>query len=297
MFESFRRSWELVKASYQVLKSDKELVVFPIVSFVGVVLVSLSFLIPLLGTGILDAVARDGRSETTAFGVIHVIILFLFYLVMYTVIIFCQSALIGAAMIRLKGGDPTLSDGFRIARQHLTSILGYAAISATVGMILQALSSSARSNNNLLGRLVAEIVISLIGMAWTIVTFLVVPILVMEHIGPIEAIKRSAALLKKTWGEQLIGNSGIGAVFGLATLAIVLVAILLTILFAQISGGLAVLVVIVAVVAVLGLSLLGSTLSGIYQAVLYLYATEGQVSAQFPSELVQGAFKPKAAEV
>lgn len=293
MFERFRRSWELVKASFQVLKSDKELIVFPIVSFVGVILVSLSFLIPLLGTGILDAVARDGSSQTTAFGVIHVIILFLFYLVMYTVIIFCQSALIGAAMIRLKGGDPTLSDGFRIAREHLMSILGYAAISATVGMILQGLSNSARSNNNLVGRLVAEFVISLIGMAWTIVTFLVVPVLVMENIGPIDAIKRSAALLKKTWGEQLIGGSGMGVVFGLATFGIILIGILLTMLFSQISGALAAVVVIVVVVAVLGLSLLGSTLSGIYQAVLYLYATEGQTAAQFPAELVQGAFKSK----
>ena len=30
-----------------------------------------------------------------------------------------------------------------------------------------------------------------------------------------EAIKRSANLLKKTWGEQIVGNFGVGIVFGL----------------------------------------------------------------------------------
>jgi Family of unknown function (DUF6159) len=294
MFERIRRSWELVKASYGVLRSDKELIVFPIISFFGVILVTIAFAIPLLGTGILDSATRVGSSNASPFGAVHVIILFLFYMVMYTVIIFSQTALIGAAMIRLGGGDPTLADGFRIASEHFSTILGYAVICATVGMILNALSSSARSNRNIAGRIIAELVISIIGIAWNLATFLAVPVLVIENVGPIEAVKRSAGLLKKTWGEQIVGSFGIGTVFGLLTFAVILVGIVLIALFASINASaLVLLTIMVMVVGVLALSLLSSALSGIYQAVVYRYATQGEVGGAFPRELVEGAFKPK----
>ena len=118
-------------------------------------------------------------------------------------------------MIRLRGGDPTVSDGIKIATKNFVSILGYALIAATVGMILRWLSERSKG----LGRFV----ISLIGMAWNVGTYLVVPVLAVEGVGPIEAIKRSVSYLKKTWGEQIIGNVGIGAVVGLATLIVILV--------------------------------------------------------------------------
>lgn len=295
MFERIRRSWELVKASYSVLRSDKELVVFPIISFFGVILVSIAFAIPLIGTGFLQSVSRNGSVTSSAFSIVHLIILFLFYVVMYTVIIFSQSALIGAATIRLKGGDPTLSDGFRIAREHFSTILGYAIICATVGVILNMLTSAARSSRNPIAAIVGQIVISIIGIAWNIATFLAVPVLVLENVGPVDAVKRSASLLKKTWGEQIVGGFGIGTIFGLATFAVFVIGFVLIAVFASIhSGALVALAVILMIAGMLILGLLSSTLSGIYQAVVYRYATEGATSEQFPAELVQGAFKVKA---
>ena len=136
------------------------------------------------------------------------VLAFLFYVVSYTVIFFCNTALVGAAMIRLEGGDPTLRDGFRIAFDRLPQIIGYALIAATVGMILRWISERAG--------IVGQIIIGIIGFAWNIATFLVVPVLAVEKVGPIEAIKRSAGLLRRTWGEQLVGNAGIGIVFGLS---------------------------------------------------------------------------------
>ena len=131
-------------------------------------------------------------------------LLFLFYLVQYTVIFFANSALVGAAMIRLRGGDPTLAmvSGLRFSR--FGAIFGYALIAATVGIILQALSKRGT---------LANIVRSLVGMAWNLATYLVVPVLVVENVGPIEAIKRSANLLRRTWGEQVVGGAGMGLVF------------------------------------------------------------------------------------
>jgi hypothetical protein len=130
------------------------------------------------------------------------VFLFLFYLVQYSIIFFFNCALVGAAMIRLDGGDPTVRDGLRIASSRIVQIIGYAAIAATVGLILRLIEERA----GFIGRWIA----GLIGLAFTVATFLTVPILVSRDVGPVEAVKESAALLKKTWGENIIGNGGMG---------------------------------------------------------------------------------------
>jgi hypothetical protein len=218
MFNRISNSWELVKASYNVLRSDKELVVFPIVSFIGVIIVTITFAFPLLASGIFQAMT-EGTSSRAGAEILALIVGFLFYLVMYTVIFFCNTALVGAALIRLQGGDPTLSDGFRIATQRISTIVGYALISATVGMILRTVAE----RTGLLG----QIVVSIIGFVWNVATFLTVPVLVVENVGPIEAVKRSANLLKKTWGEQFVGNFSIGTIFGLLIFAVIVAGVLL----------------------------------------------------------------------
>lgn len=276
-----QNSWRLVKASWAVLRSDKELVIFPVVSMIGAMLVTIAFIVPMFAAGLVDALMTGSDN-----GLVTLIVVFLFYLVMYFVVIFCNTALIGAATIRLNGGDPTLSDGFKIAFERTGVILGYALISATVGMVLRALSERA----GILG----QIVISIIGFVWNVATFLVVPVLVVENIGPVEAIKRSAALLRKTWGEQLIGNFSIGLVFGLLALLVILVSVPLYIVAASAdSVALILALVLVDVVALVGLSLVSSALNGIYQAAVYRYAANGEASMYFSDDLIQGAFRRK----
>ena len=275
----FARSWELVKLCWQVLQQDKELVVFPIVSTIGVLIVSASFVIPGFFTGFWQGVSDNGA------GVGLWVLIVLFYLVEYLVIIFFNAALVSAAIIRLEGGDPTLGDGLRGAWSHIGAILGYAAIAATVGLVLQILRER--------GGIAGVIVAALGGMAWNIITFLVIPVLVVEGIGPVAAIKRSGGLLKKTWGEQIIGNAGIGLVFGLLGFAVAVVGIGLGVLI--MSAGVVVLgiaVIAVAVIAIMVISLLGATLRGIYSAALYEYAVGGATGA-FDQEMLAGAFQPK----
>ena len=277
----FARSWALVKASMAILRADKELLVFPLVSAVAVLLVALSFVLPMFGLGVFDHMDRNGGTPPALYAWI-----FAFYLAQYFVMFFFNSALVGAAMIRLDGGDPTVADGLRIARGKWLSILGYAAIAATVGMILRAMEQRA----GFLGR----IVVGLVGVAWTLATFLTVPILVARDVGPVDAVKQSAALLKQTWGENVIGNGGLGLVLGLANVAVILIGIALAMALA--SQGLAVLAVVAGVVAaivVLGLALVQSALSGIYSAALYRYAVEGNAPAGFDGVLLQGAFQRK----
>ena len=187
----FARSWQLIKVCWSVLRQDKELLVFPVVSTIGVLLVTASFVIPGFFTGFWSGISDHGANAG-----LYVLIV-LFYLVEYFIIIFCNAALVGAAIVRLEGGDPTLGDGFRGAWSHIGAILGYAAIAATIGLLLQLLRERAGIGG--------VIVAALGGAAWNIITFLVVPVLVVEGIGPVDAIKRSASLLKKSWGEQIIG--------------------------------------------------------------------------------------------
>ena len=282
MFRRLSNSWELVKASAAVLRSDKELVVFPIVSAIGVLIVTATFAIPMFLAGLFDQMYAGDRGIQP----LGMLVAFLFYLVQYFVIFFANTALVGAAMIRLDGGDPTVGDGFQIAMRRAGPILGYALISATVGMLLRAIAERA----GFIGR----IVISLIGFAWNVATYLVVPVLAVEDVGPVEAIKRSTQLLKRTWGEQLVGNAGMGAVFGLLTLAVILVGVPLIVLAAMAQSLIAIgLAVLVLVLALLALGVISSTLSGIYSAAVYRYAAEGEIGGAFSPEMIQSAFRAK----
>ncbi len=283
MINRLSNSWELFKESLKVLAADKELLIFPIISTIGLVIVTLTFAAPLFLSRIFDGIITGGRFEAAGF-----VVLFLFYVVQYTVIFFANTALVGAALIRLRGGDPTVGDGIRIAMSRFFPILGYALVAATVGMILRAISS--RSNG--IGRLI----VSIIGFAWNVATYLVVPVLAVENVGPFEAIKRSAGLLKRTWGEQIAGNLGLGAVFVLAYLAEVIVFVPLFILAISLQSGafiVATIVLLVLAIAITGL--IQATLEGIYSAAVYQYATSGQVSGFFNESLVRAAFTPARA--
>jgi hypothetical protein len=277
MFTKLSNSWELVKASWHVLLADKELLVFPIVSFVASLVVIATFAVPTILAGIFD--------EFTGVPVVGYVIGFLFYVVMYFVTIFSNSALVGAAMIRLDGGDPTVRDGFRIAIKHLGNILGYAIISATVGIILRAISER--------GGILSQIVSSLVGFAWGVATFLVVPVLVVEGVGPIDGVKRSANLLKRTWGEQIAGNFGIGTVFGLLFVLLIIGGVG-AVAIAVASGSVAFMVtmILLVVAAIMLLAMVSGALSGIYTAAVYRYATTGE-TADFDPDIIKNTFKQK----
>lgn len=279
MLTRLSTSWDLLKASLRVLAADKELIIFPILSAVGMLLVTLTFALPVLLSSFVDRLFVGGQVEALGLAVA-----FLFYLVQYTVIFFANTALVGAALIRLRGGDPTLSDGFRIAASRIGPILGYALIAATVGMILRAFSRRSRG----LGR----VIVSLVGFAWNVATYLVVPVLAVEDIGPIDAIKRSTQLLKRTWGEQIAGHLGLGAVFVLVYLVGILLLVPVVFLAIQFqSVGLMVGVGVFFVLFVMITGLIQSTLEGIYVAAVYQYATTGQAGGFFDEQLVRGAFR------
>jgi Family of unknown function (DUF6159) len=284
MAGKFARSWALMKASATVLRSDKSLLLFPLLSGACTLLVAASFLIPV--ALMLIGGEHAGQDFQQRMSVGTYLLMFAFYLVQYFVIIFFQTALTGVALMHLRGEPTSVAAGFALARSRLPHIFGYALIAATVGLLLRMV----QERLGLIGRLV----VGFLGLAWTVATFLVVPILASEDVGPVDAVQRSVALLKRSWGENLIGNGGIGVVFGLLmVLAVLLSAVLIGGAVAMQS---AVAIVVAAVVVVLGFVLLGlvqSSLQGIYAAALYRYAEAGEASVGFDQALLQQAFAPK----
>jgi Family of unknown function (DUF6159) len=276
MFEKFSRSWTLVKASAAVLRADKELLLFPILSGLAAMLVVGTFIVPMFALRLFEG----------GVGVAGAIWGFLFYLCMYSITFFFNAALVSAAIMRLEGGNPTVMDGINAARERLGPILGYAAIAATVGMLLQALKNK---DNNFLIRMVG----SGLGVAWTLSTFLVVPVLVQQKVGPIDAIKQSVALLKSTWGENAIGNVGLGAVFGLVMFGTFAIGLMLAIAASSVSLALGITIGVIALLLLIALGVVQSALSAIFSAALYRFATVGEAPSGFDSSGLRNAFAPK----
>lgn len=283
MFDRLSRSWRLVKASASVLRQDKELLLFPLISLGALVLVLASFAVPVIGLGVLDGLS--GHSDQRI-SIVGYVVAFLFYFSQYFVIFFFNAALVGAAMMRLDGGNPTLGDGLRIATSKIGVIAGYALIAATVGMILRAIQERV----GFIGR----IIVGLLGVGWTIATYLVVPVLVARDVGPIDAVKESAALLKKTWGENIIGQVGLGAAFAFIFLGVILCSVVVVAAAALTQSIFLIVVALVAAMLAIGITgLVQSALTGIYAAALYRYATTGEGTQGFDAQAMKLAFTPK----
>jgi len=284
MFERLSRSWQLVKASAAVLQQDRKLLLFPLISTMATLAVLTSFAIPVLGWMALGG--RGGSGTPFASSTLY-ILGFLFYLTQYFVIFFFNAALVAAAMIRLDGGTPTMADGLRQAAARWPAILGYAALAATVGLVLRGIAERFE--------FVGRIVVGLIGAGWTLATYLVVPVLVARDIGPLGAVGEGAPRLNRTWGENMAGQAGLGVAFTLLNFLLIVLSCVLVIAFAANGSAiLAVLALLLSLSALLLSFLVQGALSGIYAAALYRFATQSGDTQGFDQQVLRNAFLPKA---
>jgi hypothetical protein len=262
------RSFQLVGQSYQVLMRDKELMVLPLISgaimIVATVVMALGFR--------LDGAQMEARGPALYLPI------FLIYVVMYAVGIFFQAAVIAGATERMRGGDPTVGSALAAARRRLGPILMWAVVAATVGMALRAIQDRVG--------FVGKIVAGLAGAAWSLATFFVVPVLVLEDKSIKDSFTQSVSVFKKTWGETMTGgvSLGIAAFCAWATL------IAVTGLLAYVIGVASVAVFVAGAIL---LAIFFSALQGVYVASLYRYATEGDVPPGFDRTLLDSAFVPK----
>ncbi len=264
-------SIEIAKSSWRVLKADKELLLLPILSGLATIVTIGLFAVPILASGT--------NLDTYEPGTAQYITLFILYFVLAYITIFFNAALVSAAHERLNGGDPTLGSALRGAASRAGKILPWALVSATVSIILRTLEERA----GVLGR----IVIGLVGMAWAVVTFLVLPIIVIEGLGVGDAVKKSTAMFRRTWGENLTAQVGLGFIGFLA--AIPGMGLLLLGVSNKSLVGIGIGILWLAAAAIVM-----SALSGIFQTALYHYAAEGTVPGGFYADhTFAGAFRSK----
>jgi hypothetical protein len=272
----FARTWELTKGSWAILRKDKELAWIPLISAVLCLAVAGACLLPFLLVSD-DSASGDGF-QPGAMGYVMIVVA---TMVITFISTYFNGALVCGALERIRGGDPTLGSAFGQATNHFHRLAPWAVFAATVSLILQAIQNI---------RFVGPIISRLLGLAWNLITFLTIPILIVEDLGPIDALKRSAELFKRTWGENVIVQFGFGLVGMVAMIPGVLVGGALA------ASGTDVLVVLgvgLIVASVVVVSVVMSALSGIFKTALYLYAAEGTLVPEYGAVDFGTAFQPK----
>jgi hypothetical protein len=263
------RSIALVGQSYRVLMQDKELMVLPLLSGMLCILAVAS---AFFGFGLVGMLTRGDRTMGYA-------TIFCVSVVTYAIGIFFQAAIVAGASERMRGGDPTLGSALSTAAAHIGPILGWAIVAATVGTILRIISDRAG--------FIGKIVVGLVGAAWSLATFFVVPVIVLENRPVGDSVRRSVAIFKETWGEAFVG----GLNMGVAAFAAWVTLIAVTGLVAWAGAGVWALGLFVP--GAILLVVLFSTLQGVFLAALYRYATTGHAADGFDQTLLSQAFTQK----
>ena len=323
-----QRSSALFKASWSVLREDKTLLLFPILSSLASLVVIASFAIPVVTLLTTDETLRNevittmneasqsnqvdqadqspseaSAASTEAGGTGDAVIpegweiagyayLFAFYFVTSFVVIFFNAALIAAANERFQGRPTGVGAGISVALKRLPQILGWTLVATTVNLILRAIEERVG--------LVGKIIVGLIGVGWAIAIYFAVPAVVLEGVGPIGAIKRSGQTIRKTWGESLMIAVG----FGLAGIVITVFGIILLVgggiaIAAAAGGGSAIgmtggiVIATCGVLVLVGWAILSGTLRGITQTALFRFATDGTVVSGFEQHDLEVAFQHK----
>jgi hypothetical protein len=268
-----KRGWGLTKKSWGLLREHPELIRFPLYGAVATTLLAIVTLGPGLYLWEEDQLA--GAIPIIAIGV---------YVLSFVGFYFSVGLAACADMI-FRGQQATVGDGLAVSRSRIRQISGWAAVSAAISLVMGLLENQ--------GGTLGQIAARLVGMAWTLVTFLAVPVIAIEGTGPFETIKRSASLFRERWGQQITGNIAIGAaVFLLGVLPAALLIVAGIVIWSSASFLGALLVVIGALVLAIAL-LISRALNGIFGVALYRYALDGEVVGGFSQEDLESAVKVK----
>ena len=274
-FGNISNTIQLMKSCVNILKKDRELILFPIMAAVFVlILLGLIYI-----TGSIDLSAAN-EEEMAIFPVAILIFGANF------IIVFFNSALISAALERLRGGDPNISSGLSHALKHVHHIFFWSIIVTIMGLIFAAIKANGRNRGGI-GGIMTQIFASFLEAGWAMMTFFVIPIIVSENISPLSAIKRSSSLFKQTWGNQVAANFG----FGIFQVIALLISFGIGWFFGLINGTLGIAVGILC--ATTSVSII-YTLEGIYKAALYEHAL-GEKPLEFEEQDLRTAYRANTA--
>lgn len=270
----FSNTWSLMKSSFEVLKEDPKILIFPVLSGIFSLLIIGSFLLPFFASGNFSSIQILGNQP----GVLGYIYLFLFYFISYFVVLFFNSASVVYAVEVMRSGAPTISNALKMVIHRITPLLGWTFIAATVGLIINSLENSSDS--------IGKIFSAILGLSWTVVSFLVLPILIVEGKGPITSLKLSTKMLKNSWGEQLIGHFSFGLIFAVLTLPIFLIIFV----GLQSGGAAAILGLALGIVLVIAMGVVQWSLQSIFMGAMYLFVRQEKIPSSYSLSQISNAF-------
>jgi hypothetical protein len=304
----FTRSWRLFASSCQIIGRQPKLLLFPLVAFAFTVVIALFFIAPaaLLPTG--HALSQSAHWQAAAHRFVelqpvvsttysktqHVGLTgagYAYVAVLYLTSMFCATffnvAFYNEIIKALAGDEVSIRAGLRFACSRIRAILLWSLFAGAVGLIIKTLEER-------LGW-VGRWVMRLVGTVWSVASVFVIPIIVREgNANPFTLLRTSAATLKKTWGESLIGYVGITFASWIMLLG--------SVIFLVGTGVVSVWLghpdfIFVAVglwlVAMFVYGYFISLAGHIYRGALYVYASEGVVPEPFTAELMDAAWKVK----
>jgi hypothetical protein len=265
--------WKLAMSSFKILRANQQLIIFPILSAISLVLVIGSFFTFLLAGSGWDLDNLEEYSQTGYYAVV-----FLFYVVNYFIVVFFNMALIHCTRLYLQGEEVTLKKGLQFSVSRIGAIFSWALVAATVGFILKAI----QENSGILGKIVTGI----IGLVWSVATFFVVPVIAYENMGPIDAVKRSTQMMKEKWGESLTAGFSFGLIHILGVLFICVPLFFLGNLLHPVAGAAAAVAGFFVIMAIMDAA------KTIFVSAVY-HNIKGDVSEHFDQQLVDSLFMHK----
>ena len=272
-FDRLSNGWTLAMNSFKVLKENKQLIIFPLLSGISLVLVMGSFVLVFLGiNGWPDENAEDPRTLG------NYLFMFLFYLVNYFVVVFFNMALIHCTRLYFRGEEVSVNAGLRFSLSRIGSIFSWAVFAATVGTILRIIQEESG--------FIGKIITGIIGIVWSIATFFVVPIIAYENLGPIAAFKRSSQLMKQKWGESLGATFSFGLIQFIAMIILMIPCFIIGSLVGPFLG------VALALMGAFIISAVFSAAQTIFVSAVYHNITDEPVK-HFNQQMIDGLFQKK----
>jgi hypothetical protein len=282
----FSRSWEITKLSWDVIMKDKELLLFPVLSGIFSLMFILAMVFPSILGPLIFGMAGNAASEIAIY-----ISIFIIYLGLVVIATFFNVCTVHTIKTRFEGGNATFGESIKFAFSRLHLIITWGLLSATIGLIFRVLDRIGEKSG-WMGELIMHIVTSILGAVWSLITIFVVPVMVYKGCGPIDAIKASVHTLKKTWGESLIREIGIGLVSMVFWIGGFIFWLAILFLAAPLGIMILIPIALLAVVYFVIVAVVFSLMNSVFNTALYVYAETGKVPA-FSKELMSSAFRKK----
>ena len=272
-FDRLSNGWTLAMNSFKVLKENKQLIIFPVLSGISLVLIMGSFVLVFLGA---NGWSFENAEDSGTIG--NYLYLFLFYLVNYFIVVFFNMALIHCTRLYFRGEEVSINAGLRFSLSRIGTIFSWSVFAAIVGTILRIIQEESG--------IIGKIITGIIGIVWNIATFFVIPVIAYEDLGPIAAFKRSSQLMKQKWGESLGATFSFGLIQFLAMIVLVIPLFFIGNLIHPIGG------IALAIMGVFIIATIFSAAQTIFVSAVYHNITDEPVK-HFNQQMIDGLFQKK----